>query len=123
MMAPPRTPDDDAAVVAWIETVLRHAASRAGQTWREHADHEMATADLAELAGPGPGWQEALIGDLDAAALCAHFSGREGVACRLLAFQGPMSERDLAARLGVSQPTAHRLKVALAVRIRPLLRP
>ena len=109
--------------MAWIEAVLRHAAARTGQAWRAHADHEQTMADLAELSGPGPGWQEAVIGALDAIALCSHFPGREGAACRMLAFQGPMSERELAARLGVSQPTAHRLKVALAIKIRLLLSP
>lgn len=110
--------------MAWIEAVLRHAAYRASMSVEARAlKHEMPVEDVAELQGPDRDWETESEGAVDAVALCGRLAGREAVACRLLADIGPLSERELARYLGVSQPTAHRVKRSLAVKLGPWLRP
>jgi len=113
----------DGEVVAWITTVVRRAAYRIAKDLRLRADREMPSDRVAELSGPAQAWEDQVIGRMDAAAICSRFPDREGRACRILAVLGPVPERDLARFLGVSQPTAHRLKHALAAKLTPLMQP
>lgn len=122
-MRPGTGPTAEAAAVAWVQAVLQHAALHAAREAQRRNRRELVSGDVGELAGPGRDPYEEVVGRLDADALCARFTGREGDACRLLAAHGSLSERDLGRRLGVSQPTAHRLKHALAAALEPLIQP
>ena len=103
----------EAETVAWVDAVLRHAAYRLGQTTRQRAEHEVLDDKALERIPAGERWEDAVAARLDAAALCSHFTGKEERACRILAATGPISERELARHLHVSQSTAHRVKCAL----------
>ena len=109
--------------MAWIATVLRRAAYQMSRDVRRRFSRETPTAHISELSGSARPWEDELIGRLDTAALCSRLTDREGRACRILAAVGPVTERHLARLLGISQPTAHRLKRTLAMKLSPLMYP